>query len=59
VLKHNRYYVESTHADVIRLLLKDDVISTCKKQTESGQGGTSSIEDGLQVILWALCSFYR
>lgn len=29
VLKHNRYFVESRHSDVIQKLLKDKVIQSC------------------------------
>lgn len=29
VLKHNRYFIESSHSDVIQKLLKDSVIQTC------------------------------
>ena len=30
VLKHNRYFIESQHPDVIQKLLKDPVISDCR-----------------------------
>lgn len=29
VLKHNRYFIESRHSDVIQKLLKDPVIQKC------------------------------
>lgn len=29
VLKHNRYFIESAHSDVVQKLLKDPVIQTC------------------------------
>ena len=29
VLKHNRYFVESRHSDVMQKLLKDTVIQSC------------------------------
>lgn len=29
VLKHNRYFIESSHSDVVQTLLKDRVIQTC------------------------------
>lgn len=32
VLKHNRYFVESTHPDVIQTLLNDPVIQNCRKK---------------------------
>ena len=31
VLRHNKYYVESTHIDIIQKLLQDDVINSCRK----------------------------
>ncbi|CAI4230565.1 unnamed protein product [Auanema sp. JU1783] len=41
VLKHNRYFVESRHSDVIQKLLKDSVIQSCileaKKPVEQEQ----------------------
>ena len=30
MLKHNRYFIESQHPDVIQKLLKDPVISDCR-----------------------------
>ncbi|XP_059503574.1 general transcription and DNA repair factor IIH helicase subunit XPB [Stegostoma tigrinum] len=36
VLKHNRYFVESTHPDVIQKLLQDDVIRNCRLRTAEG-----------------------
>ena len=30
VLKHNRYFIESNDASVLQMLLRDDVISTCR-----------------------------
>nr|CAB3243291.1 TFIIH basal transcription factor complex helicase XPB subunit-like [Phallusia mammillata] len=44
VLKHNRYYVESSHAEVIHKLLQDDVVRKCQKQLSATEG-----EDRLQV----------
>lgn len=37
VLKHNRYYVESTFPDVIQRLIKDPVIMRCRVRREEGQ----------------------
>lgn len=45
VLKHNKYYVESQHADVIQVLLKDPVIQECRfrpEETELLTGQVSS-----------------
>ncbi|XP_062907509.1 general transcription and DNA repair factor IIH helicase subunit XPB [Mobula hypostoma] len=36
VLKHNRYFVESTHPDVIQKLLQDKVIKQCRLRTTEG-----------------------
>ncbi|XP_060684197.1 general transcription and DNA repair factor IIH helicase subunit XPB [Hemiscyllium ocellatum] len=36
VLKHNRYFVESTHPDVIQKLLQDHVIKQCRLRTAEG-----------------------
>lgn len=41
VLKHNRYYVESAQADILRMLLQDEVIGPLRVQT------TSETQDGL------------
>jgi len=37
VLKHNRYFIESSHSDVIQKLLKDKVIQGCILDEESGE----------------------
>ncbi|XP_055327559.1 general transcription and DNA repair factor IIH helicase subunit XPB-like [Paramacrobiotus metropolitanus] len=34
VLKQNRYFVETTHPDVMQTLLKDDVVSQCRLRFE-------------------------
>ncbi|XP_069792127.1 general transcription and DNA repair factor IIH helicase/translocase subunit XPB [Narcine bancroftii] len=36
VLKHNRYFVESTHPDVIQKVLQDKVIKQCRLRTLEG-----------------------
>ncbi|KAG0677942.1 DNA repair helicase RAD25 [Pichia californica] len=38
VLKHNRYFVESSSAEILRMLLKDDVIGKMRLQTIDDQG---------------------
>lgn len=50
VLKHNRYFVESTHVEVIQHLLQDDVIQQCKKRnTEAdGEEGKEDASSGVQ-----------
>jgi len=37
VLKHNRYFVESRHSDIIQKLLKDPVIRECVLMSDSGR----------------------
>ncbi|KAG9477554.1 hypothetical protein GDO78_002770 [Eleutherodactylus coqui] len=37
VLKHNRYFVESAHPEVIQELLKDNVIRSCRLRNEEGE----------------------
>uniref|UniRef100_A0A8D2NLN6 General transcription and DNA repair factor IIH helicase/translocase subunit XPB n=1 Tax=Zosterops lateralis melanops TaxID=1220523 RepID=A0A8D2NLN6_ZOSLA len=37
VLKHNRYFVESTHPDVIQQLLQDHVIKECRLRNAEGE----------------------
>ncbi|XP_059676267.1 general transcription and DNA repair factor IIH helicase subunit XPB isoform X3 [Gavia stellata] len=37
VLKHNRYFVESTHPDVIQQLLQDHVIRDCRLRNAEGE----------------------
>ncbi|XP_043934174.1 LOW QUALITY PROTEIN: general transcription and DNA repair factor IIH helicase subunit XPB [Protopterus annectens] len=37
VLKHNRYFVESVHPDVIQQLLQDPVIKDCRLRTAEGE----------------------
>ncbi|XP_060581093.1 general transcription and DNA repair factor IIH helicase subunit XPB-like [Ruditapes philippinarum] len=38
VLKHNKYYVESQHAEVVQKLLKDPVIQECRYRPEVEEG---------------------
>ncbi|XP_071978106.1 general transcription and DNA repair factor IIH helicase/translocase subunit XPB [Engystomops pustulosus] len=37
VLKHNRYFVESAHPEVIQDLLKDNTIRSCRLRNEEGE----------------------
>ncbi|XP_019378183.1 PREDICTED: TFIIH basal transcription factor complex helicase XPB subunit [Gavialis gangeticus] len=37
VLKHNRYFVESTHPDVIQQLLQDKIIRGCRLRNAEGE----------------------
>ena len=40
VLKHNRYYVESTHVKVIQALLRDPDIAQCRKVNDEEDGSS-------------------
>ncbi|XP_072030042.1 general transcription and DNA repair factor IIH helicase/translocase subunit XPB-like [Amphiura filiformis] len=48
VLKHNRYFVESTHPEVLQRLLKDPIVQQCRLRAEVGDENTGD-GDGLQV----------
>jgi len=50
VLKHNRYFVESTHPETLQLLLKDPVIQECRLRVESSETGLITEEGGKTVI---------
>lgn len=39
VLKHNRYFVESTQADILQMLLKDEVIGPLRITPENAENG--------------------
>ncbi|XP_071102202.1 general transcription and DNA repair factor IIH helicase/translocase subunit XPB-like isoform X1 [Haliotis cracherodii] len=41
VLKHNRYFVESQHPDVLQKLLKDPVIQECRKRDDAEEDATA------------------
>ncbi|KAJ2014512.1 DNA repair helicase RAD25, partial [Coemansia sp. S85] len=44
VLKHNRYYVESSHPDILQHLLRDPIIAQARVMPDEGVGGTVSKE---------------
>ncbi|CAG2058244.1 unnamed protein product [Timema podura] len=47
VLKHNRYFVESPHPEVLQKLLKDPVIQDCRlRRNTEGAGGEGENADG-------------
>nr|CAD7424080.1 unnamed protein product [Timema monikensis] len=47
VLKHNRYFVESPHPEVLQKLLKDPVIQDCRlRRNIEGAGGEGENADG-------------
>ena len=43
VLKHNRYFVESTHPEVLQKLLKDPVIQECRLKQPAAVTDTTSL----------------
>ena len=48
VLKHNKYFVESTHPEVLQKLLKDPVVQECrlrKPEGTEGDGFITSVQD--------------
>lgn len=46
VLKHNKYFVESTHPEVLQKILKDPVVQSCRlKRNEGDDGLITSVED--------------
>ena len=56
VLKHNRYFVESRHSDVMQKLVKDPVIQSCMLndtvgQPDQVQGGNSASDSKVETVL--------
>lgn len=47
VLKHNKYFVESPHPEVLQKILKDPVVQSCrlKRTDEEGDGFITSLQD--------------
>jgi DNA excision repair protein ERCC-3 len=43
VLKHNRYFVESTHPEVLQKLLKDPVIQECRLKQPATSTDTTAL----------------
>lgn len=47
VLKHNKYFIESPHPEILQKLLKDPVIQTCRlKRQEEGETGETLLTSG-------------
>jgi len=42
VLKHNKYFIESSHAEVLQILLKDSLIRNARVPLESGDAHSST-----------------
>lgn len=57
VLKHNKYFVESTHPEVLQKLLKDPIVQSCrlrqKATEETGEDGfITSVQDKSKPALF-------
>ena len=48
VLKHNRYFVESSHPETLQLLLKDPVIQECRLRADTEELIT---EEGAATVI--------
>ncbi|XP_039964171.1 general transcription and DNA repair factor IIH helicase subunit XPB [Bactrocera neohumeralis] len=49
VLKHNRYFIESPHPDILQKLLKDPVIQQCRLKREEGEGFIQGTLEGKAI----------
>lgn len=48
VLKHNKYFVESPHPEVLQKILKDPIVQSCRlkrNENEEGDGFITSLQD--------------
>lgn len=55
VLKHNKYFVESPHPEILQKILKDPVIQSCRlkrTETEEGDGFIVSAQEKLKLSLF-------
>jgi len=43
VLKHNRYFVESSHPETLQILLKDPIIQECRLREKESTGDTADL----------------
>lgn len=49
VLKHNKYFVESPHPEVLQKLLKDPIVQTCRlRRQDTEEGGDGFIQGALE-----------
>lgn len=56
VLKHNKYFVESPHPEILQKILKDPVIQSCRlkrAENEDGDGFITSAQDKSKTNLFA------
>jgi len=51
VLKHNRYFVESSHPETLQFLLKDPVIQECRLRVEASSETELITEDGTKAVV--------
>ncbi|XP_054735894.1 general transcription and DNA repair factor IIH helicase subunit XPB [Anastrepha obliqua] len=49
VLKHNRYFIESPHPEILQKLLKDPVIQQCRLKREEGDGFIQGTLEGKAI----------
>ncbi|XP_011179646.1 general transcription and DNA repair factor IIH helicase subunit XPB [Zeugodacus cucurbitae] len=49
VLKHNRYFIESPHPDILQKLLKDPVIQQCRLKREEGDAFIQGTLEGKAI----------
>lgn len=57
VLKHNRYFVESPHPEVLQKLLKDPVVQSCRlkrPENEEGDGFITGVVDKSKPALFGV-----
>ncbi|XP_031631843.1 general transcription and DNA repair factor IIH helicase subunit XPB [Contarinia nasturtii] len=53
VLKHNKYFVESPHPEILQKILKDPVVQSCRlKRTEDGDGFIVDAQDKTKTNLF-------
>lgn len=51
VLKHNRYFVESSHPETLQFLLKDPVIQECRLRVEANSETGLITEEGTKAVI--------
>ncbi|XP_067646784.1 general transcription and DNA repair factor IIH helicase/translocase subunit XPB [Eurosta solidaginis] len=49
VLKHNKYFIESPHPEILQKLLKDPVIQQCRLKREEGEGFIQGTVEGKAI----------
>eukprot|EP00090_Calanus_glacialis_P011129 TRINITY_DN19597_c0_g1_i1.p1 TRINITY_DN19597_c0_g1~~TRINITY_DN19597_c0_g1_i1.p1 ORF type:complete len:796 (-),score=270.13 TRINITY_DN19597_c0_g1_i1:74-2461(-) len=51
VLKHNRYFVESSHPETLQFLLKDPIIQECRLRVEANSETGLITEEGTKAVI--------